>query len=82
MQVLSLIWGIFAIIGFFVAFLPCLGSLNWLNIPFSGVGLILGIVAIVTNSGGENGKAIAGTIMCGIAVFIGALRLMMGGGVL
>jgi hypothetical protein len=46
MQTLSLVWGILSIIGMFVAFFPCLGSLNWINIPFSGVGLIISIIAL------------------------------------
>jgi hypothetical protein len=81
MQVLGLIWGILAIIGFGVAFLPCLGSLNWLNIPFSGVGLILNIVALVTAKTPSKGKAIAGLVLCAIAVLIGIIRLAAGGGV-
>jgi hypothetical protein len=48
MQVLSVVWGILALCGMFVAFFPCLGSLNWINIPFSFVGLIISIVALVT----------------------------------
>jgi hypothetical protein len=32
MQILSLVWGILAILGLGIAFIPCLGILNWLNI--------------------------------------------------
>ena len=82
MQVLSLVWGILAFIGLFVAFFPCLGSLNWINIPFSGVGLILSIVALVTAKTPSKGKSIAGLILCGVAVLFGVIRLVMGGGAL
>ena len=41
MQVFSLLWGIVAIIGMLIGFVPLLGALNWLNIPFAGVGIIL-----------------------------------------
>jgi VIT1/CCC1 family predicted Fe2+/Mn2+ transporter len=68
--------------GMFVAFLPCLGSLNWLNIPFSVVGLVIGIVAFVTSKEAKKGAGIAGIVMCGIAVVFGMIRLIAGGGVL
>ncbi|MBM3892308.1 MAG: hypothetical protein FJ388_24600 [Verrucomicrobia bacterium] len=81
MQVLSLIWGILAIVGMLIAFLPCLGSLNWLNIPFSVIGLIISIIALVTTKEGKKGSSIAGLVLCGIAVVFGLLRLILGGGV-
>ena len=55
MQILSLVWGILAILGLGVAFVPCLGSLNWLNIPFAVVGLIISIVA-KSQSGDSGGR--------------------------
>ena len=45
MQILSLVWGILAILGLGIAFVPCLGSLNWLNIPFAVVGAIISYTA-------------------------------------
>lgn len=82
MQILSLVWGILSIVGMFVAAFPCLGSLNWLNIPFSFVGLIISIVTLVTTKEQSKGKAIAGLVLCAIAVMFGGLRLLMGGGLL
>ena len=82
MQVLSLVWGILAVIGLFVAFFPCLGSLNWINIPFSLAGLIFSIIVLVTAKSPSKGKAIAGLVLCGIAVLFGMIRLSIGGGVL
>lgn len=81
MQVLSLIWGIFALLGMLVAFTPCLGALNWLNIPFSVVGLIISIIALVTTEEKNKGASIAGIICCSIAAFFGLIRLIAGGGV-
>jgi hypothetical protein len=80
MQVLSIVWGILAVIGMFVAFLPCFGSMNWINIPFSAIGLILSIVALVTAKTPKKGMSIAGIVLCGIAVLFGIIRLMAGGG--
>jgi len=82
MQALSLVWGILAIVGMFVAAFPCLGSLNWLNIPFSFVGLIISVITVVTTKEQNKGKAIAGIVLCGIAVLLGGLRLILGGGIL
>ncbi len=80
MQILSLIWGILAFIGFFIALLPCVGALNWLNIPFAAIGLVVSIIAVVKGKPGSNGGAIVGLILCGIAVFFGLIRLIIGGG--
>ncbi len=82
MQVLSLVWGILAICGMVVAFFPCLGSLNWINIPFSVVGLIISIIALVTSLDPRKGAAIAGVVLCAAAAFFGFIRLILGGGVL
>lgn len=82
MVVLSLVWGILAIVGMFVAFMPCLGSLNWLNIPFSMIGLIISIVAMNGAPQSERGKAIAGLVCCAVAIVVGLMRLALGGGIL
>ena len=82
MAMLSLIWGILALIGMLVAFFPCLGSLNWLNIPFAIIGLIIGIIALAQSTPVNRGPAVAGTVMSAIAVVFGFVRLMLGGGVL
>jgi len=81
-QVLCLVWGILALLGMFVAFFPCLGALNWINIPFSVIGLILSIVTVATSRDPRKGPAIAGLVMCTVAVFLGTLRLILGGGVI
>jgi hypothetical protein len=83
MKTASLIFGILAIIGMIVGSFPCLGSLNWINIPFATIGLIISIVAMSQAKEGEpKGNAIAGIILCGIAMLFGLIRLMAGGGVL
>lgn len=83
MKTASLIFGILAIIILIVGFFPCLGSLNWINIPFAGLGLIISIVATVQSKEGESkGSAIAGIILCSIAVIFGLIRLVAGGGVI
>ena len=82
MQTLSLVWGILAILGMLTAFFPCFGSLNWINIPFAGIGLIVSIIALATTKESRKGGSIAGIICCGIAIFFGLIRLIAGGGIL
>lgn len=82
MQVLCLVWGILALLGMFVAFFPCLGALNWINIPFSLAGLVLSVITVVTTQEIRKGPAIAGLVLCAVAVVLGAIRLIAGGGVL
>jgi hypothetical protein len=82
MQMISLVWGILSVLGLGVAFIPCLGSLNWLNIPFAIVGLIVSIVATTKAPPGRNGAAIAGIVLNAIAVLLGVVRLIAGGGIL
>ena len=81
MQTLSLIWGILALVGMFIGFFPCLGALNWLNIPFAFVGLLISIFALVGGQSGGKGGATVGLVCCGVAIVIGGIRLLLGGGV-
>jgi hypothetical protein len=82
MQILSLVWGILAILGMLVGFTPCLGALNWLNIPFAAIGLIISIVAWANAPPGKKGGALGGMVCCAVAVVMGLLRLVIGGGIL
>ena len=69
MQVLSLLWGILAIVGMVVGFFPCLGSLNWLNIPFAGVGIIVSGIALATAGDSSKSCGVAGLVCCIVACF-------------
>jgi hypothetical protein len=80
-QVLGFIWGILAVIGMFIAFIPLLGWLNWANIPFAIIGLIISIVGTAKAQDG-NFLGIAGIVMCLTAIIWGALRLKAGRGIL
>jgi hypothetical protein len=83
MKIVSLLFGILAFCGMLVGLIPCIGALNWLNIPFAGLGFIVSIIALTTGDPKEpKGNAVAGLILCGIAVFIGVIRLLLGGGIL
>lgn len=79
LSALSLVWGILAILGMVVGFIPCFGSLNYLNIPFAICGLLFSIFAIVLSSNKE--YAIAGCVLCAVAIFLGGIRLVLGFGI-
>jgi hypothetical protein len=81
MQVVGLVWGILAIVGMIVGFIPCLGALNWLNIPFAAIGVILCGIALGTAGDRPKGAAIGGLVCCIIALFFGIIRLVLGGGI-
>jgi hypothetical protein len=82
MNMIALVWGILAFIGMGIALVPCLGSLNWLNIPFSIVGLIISVMAYQKAPMDARGSSLAGMILCGIAIAFGFIRLLLGGGIL
>ena len=82
MQVIALVLGILSLLGMFVAFFPCLGSLNWLVIPFAVVSLVVSVIAYSSASPGSRGTAKAAIICCLAATFFGLFRLMLGGGIL
>ncbi|MEX0997144.1 MAG: hypothetical protein WDZ45_08865 [Flavobacteriaceae bacterium] len=84
MNTASLVFGILAILGMMVGFIPCLGALNWINIPFAFIGLIISIIALSNRQqeGKSNNGALAGLIMCLCAMFFGLFRLFLGGGIL
>ena len=79
MQLLALIWGILAVAGMLLAAIPCLGALNYLNIPFAIVGLILSIVATSNAPPGAKGSGTAGIVLNALAIVLGMLRLVLGG---
>lgn len=76
----SLVWGILAIAGMFSAMSPCFGALNWLNIPFAGLGLIVSIMLALMSDGPKT-KTLIGSVLCAVAILVGFIRLLIGGGI-
>ena len=81
MTSLASIWGILALIGMVVGFFPCFGALNWINIPFAAIGLIISLMARQSSSEAQRGQISTGVIGCSIAILVGLFRLFIGGGV-
>lgn len=83
MKVASLIIGILVILVMFLSLIPFLGSLNWINVSFAFLGLILGIAGILTSKKEQSkGAGITGIVLCSIAILVGIFRLVIGGGVI
>lgn len=78
---ISLLIGILSIMGMLIAFIPCLGFLNWLSIPFAMIGLVINIISYIY-AGPDTSKTqiVAGIAMCAISICLGIFRLIIGGG--
>jgi hypothetical protein len=75
----SQIIGVISIIGMVIAFIPCLGWLNWFVLPVAFIGLILAIIGINDNDINQKGKAKTGLILCIIVLVLGTIRWVSGG---
>jgi len=82
MGIISLVWGIFALLWMLLAFVPLLGWGNWFMIPFAVVGAILAAIGIALTDPAKRGRAKAGLLLNAVAIVAGAIRLLLGGGVL
>ena len=80
MGIVSQLWGIVALLWMVLALIPLVGWANWLLIPFAVVGAILAAIGIAVTQPTHNARAKAGLVLNGIAIVVGAVRLMLGGG--
>jgi hypothetical protein len=81
MGLISLLWGIVAMILMVLALIPLLGAANWLVIPFAAVGAIIAAIGILFTRTEKRGRAKAGLVLNGIVITVGIVRLSLGGGV-
>lgn len=92
MKLASLIIGITTILGMIIALTPCLGWLNWFNIPLALIGLIIGLVDYTNVQqpytdmhdplNPYRKPFPTGALLCGIALFLSSIRLVLGGGII
>ena len=68
----SIVVGVGALLWALVAFIPFIGALNWLVLPWAVFGLALG--ALSSRTGGRNLNL--------IVIAVATIRLWMGGGLL
>jgi hypothetical protein len=75
--------GIVAISLMLIGFIPCLGWLNYLNLTFSFVTIVLSIVALASaKSDAARSAAVLGLALVVMAICLGIGRLIIGGGCL
>ena len=82
MGLISLLWGIFAMLWMVVALVPLLGWGNWFLIPFATLGAIIAAVGILFTRSGRRGRAKAGLVLNGLVIVVAIFRLSLGGGVI
>ena len=92
MKMASLVLGIVTIVGMFIGFIPCLGWLNWFNLPLAAIGIVLGAIDYnqANQTMAQTGYDPAytpkkpfplGLVLCAAAFAFGLLRLIAGGGI-
>lgn len=81
MGLISVLWGIAAMIWMVFALIPLVGITNWLLIPFAAIGAIIAAIGIALTSRENRGRAKAGLLLNGIVIVVAALRLGMFGGI-
>ena len=82
MGLISVVWGIVALLWMVLAFIPLLGWGNWFMIPFAVVGAVIGAIGYALTSPQNRGRAKTGILLNVAAAIIGAVRLSMGGGII
>ena len=80
MGLISLVWGIVALLWMVLAFIPLLGWGNWFLIPFAAVGAIIAAVGILFTRTEHRGRAKAGLLLNVAVIVVGVIRLGLGGG--
>ncbi len=82
MGLISLLWGIFAMLWMVLALIPVIGITNWLLIPFAAIGAIIAALGIALTSREKRGRAKAGLVLNGIVILVAIWRLGLGGGLI
>ena len=82
MGLISLLWGIFAMLWMVVALIPLLGWGNWFLIPLAAVGAVIAAIGIAGTGREHRGRAKAGLLLNGIVILVAIVRLSLGGGLI
>jgi len=82
MGLISLFWGIIAMIWMVFALIPVIGITNWLLIPFAAAGAVIAAIGIAITSREKRGRAKAGLVLNGIVIIVAIVRLNLGFGVI
>ncbi|MEG3192722.1 MULTISPECIES: hypothetical protein [Novilysobacter] len=79
---ISLLWGIVAMIWMIIALIPFLGWGNWFLIPFAAIGAVIAAIGVALSRSGNRGRAKTGLVLNGIVIVVGIVRLGIGGGII
>ncbi len=82
MGLISLVWGVVALLWMLLALIPLLGWGNWLVIPFAGIGALIAVIGIALTARENRGRAKAGLLLNCVVMVVGAIRLSLGGGII
>jgi hypothetical protein len=82
MGLISLLWGIAAMLWMVLALVPLLGWMNWFLIAFAAVGAVLAAIGVALTGAGKRGRAKTGLVLNGIVIVVAVARLLLGGGVI
>ncbi|UHQ23193.1 hypothetical protein LVB77_00310 [Lysobacter sp. 5GHs7-4] len=80
MGLISLLWGIFAMIWMVIALIPVIGLSNWLLIPFAAVGAVIAAIGILFTREQHRGRAKTGLVLNTLVIVVAIVRLSMTGG--
>jgi len=82
MGLISLLWGIVAMLWMVFALVPLLGITNWLLIPFAALGAVIAAIGVAFTARERNGRAKAGLVLNSIVIVVAIVRLNLGFGVI
>jgi hypothetical protein len=82
MGLISLLWGVVAMLWMLLALIPLLGWGNWFLIPFAAIGAIIAAIGIAITSREKRGRAKAGLVLNAIVIVVAVVRLHLGGGLI
>ena len=80
MGLISLLWGILAMVWMVIALIPVIGLSNYFLIPFAAIGAIIAAIGLVFTREGKRGRAKAGLILNVIVIIVAIWRLGLCGG--
>ena len=82
MGLISLLWGVVAMLWMLLALIPLIGWGNWFLIPFAAIGAIIAAIGIAITSREKRGRAKAGLVLNAIVIVVAVVRLHLGGGLI
>ena len=82
MGVISIVWGVVALLWMVLSLIPLLGWGNWFMIPFAAIGAIIAAIGIAVTAAGKRGRAKTGLVLNCVVIVVATWRLGLGGGLI